>query len=244
MVWRMILVIAEVLVFLWSMKSGFWLSMLQNVPYIGVVADILCNYLGFTGSGMNFPSTQPFSEEFVKALIFTCSYALLEPPVRGLCRIVIGKHSYHRDLKEAVDRMFLALISSVLCAMVTSLFMEYVYLAAINWAAGFIPWLKYAISFASLSVVLLIGFFIFGQTALLFFLWILTKFIIPTVLKVLSVEFMVVLLYLLLNIPNMMENMATLVILCIGICCCLGAIFGVSLYDRRIDDYWSPGRHG
>lgn len=243
MVFRIILAIVEVIALLWSLKSGFLISLLQNVPYIGIVADLFAGFLGFSSSGVILPS-QPFIEEFIKALIFVLLYAVLDPLVKFLCRIVIGKHSYHRDIKEAIDRMIVAFLSSILTAIITSLFMEYVYLSLMNWASSFIPWIQYLVSLLSVSVVLVIAFFLFKQTVGVFFLWILTKFIIPTALKILTVEFMVIFLYLLLNLPNMMENVATLVILCIGILCCVGSVFGISVYDHKIDNYWKPGKHG
>lgn len=243
MVFRIFLLIFEIFFVFWSLKSDFWIKLLQNVPYIGVVADAISGLTGFSSAGLAFPS-QPFSEEILKALIFTCSYPILELAVKCFCGIIIGKHSYHRDLKEAIDGMIVSFLSSILTAIVTSLFMEYVYLALTNWASSFIPWLKYLISFLSVSSVLAIAFLLFGQGVLVFFMWILTKFLIPTALKIISVEILVILLHLLLNIPSMMESVTTIVIMCIGIACCLGAIFGVSIYDRRIDDYWRPGKHG
>lgn len=242
MVFRIILTLVEILVFLWSLKSGFWINLMQNVPYIDFVADTLAGVMGFSSSGISFPS-QPFSEEIIKVLIFTCAYPLLEILVKSLCQVVIGKHDQHANIKAAVDRMILTFLSSILTAIVTALFMEYVYLALANWAASFIPWLKYLVTFLSLSVVLVIAFFLFGEGVLVFFLWILTKFIIPTTFKILSVESLVVIFYLFLNVPGVTDSVGEIVILCFGIACLLGGFCGLSVYDHKVDDYWGTGKH-
>lgn len=243
MVWRIILLIAEVVFFLWSLKSDLWLGLLQNVPYIGTVADIIENYLGVTGLVPSFAAYPSFMEEFIKAVIFTGVYSLLNPLIKSICSIHIGKHSYHLAFKQAVDRTVVAVISSVLCAMVTSLFMEYIYNQLLSLAASYAAWLQWLVSILSLSAILVVAFFVFGQTVLMFFFWVLTKHIIPTALKILSVEIFVVLMFCLLNIPGIMDDMMTLTIMCGGILCCIGAVFGTAVYDDRIDDYWRSGKH-
>jgi hypothetical protein len=242
MLWRILILIIEVLAFLFLMKSSFWLSALQNVPFIGVVADVVGSLFGINGAALGFPQFQSFPEEFLKALIFTCLFAILNPLINTICKITIGKHSYNLPFKKAVDSMVLGFISNMACIILTTFIMGYIGLFQQN--NSFIaPWLSWVISLGGLTGIIAVAFFLFRQPVMLFLLWLFGKFIIPTVLKIITVEFLAIWVFLILNIPGMMEDVGTLVLMVIGIGLCMGSLFGISVYDDKIDDYWKPGKH-
>lgn len=89
--------------------------------------------------------------------------------------------------------------------------------------------------------MLVILFFVIHTGILTFLLWVLVRVLISSSVKFLAIEIFLMYIYYFLNIPGIFEQTGSMVIMIIGIVCCLGAVCGSVVVDNKIDDRLERG---
>lgn len=246
MVTTIIIGLIEVIAVLLILKSGWILSFLENVPFIGVIGDVVGALFGLKNQNPLPPGSAHFAEEFLKAILFIIIYYILDNCMNALFHT--GKHGYEPPRfssgKHARSRFPLVkgFLVSIASAIFTCLIMEVVYSKVQGFLAGYAIWFKALLSVGFIG--LLVVLFLFLKAPFHWFcVWLVGKIIFPTVVKILAVLFAVISLYYLLNIPGMFDQVGTIVILLFGIGCCIGSVFGVELFESKFDDQWDSSRN-
>lgn len=220
-----ILVVIALIIF----KSGWLLTFLDNFPFIDNVVSLVTGYLGVT-SGTAAGAGTAFFNELLKSIIFLSVFAVVSKVMHSILHI--GKH----EEASALSRFFAVPLEWIgrtfLSAVVTGLLMEFVneYLKqalslSMFWLAGL----------STLTVVLsvLLAFIFLGKTLTEFAVMMTFGVIFPAVVKLVAVEFIIIFLYVLLNVPGVFTAAGTMVFTLIGIACCLGCILGAEILGSK-----------
>lgn len=223
-----ILVIASLVIF----KSGWLLNFLGNFPFINNIVDLVTGYFGVS-SGTSLPvAGKAFFEELLKSIIFLTVFAVVSKAAHSL--IHIGKHEKASGFSRVFAVPLEWIAGNFLSAVITGLLVGYVsdcvrqvWNLSVFWMAG--------VSLLILVPLLLIAFLVLGKTVAEFAVMMAAGIILPSVVKLIAVEFVIVFLYLFLNIPGVFTEAGTLVIMLIGIFCCLGSIVGAELLGSKFD---------
>lgn len=241
MVFSIFLLIIEAVSLLWVLKSGWLLNFLQNVPFIDWVAGVVSNYFGLPLVITPAGTTNMFLLEVVNTFLFLGCFAVLEQVLSSLFRI--GKHEKFDNIKSVIYtpvKIIAVYYFSALGAMLGVVFLKD--LLQRVFPGGTV--LNIVIIIAIIVVLVLISFGFLGISIVAYCGWILGKIIFPTVVKLICMEYIVVFLYYLLNVPGIFEQTGTLVIMLIGIGCCIGAIFGANAVGNKTENLiWGGGKH-
>lgn len=223
-----ILVIVSLVIF----KSGWLLEFLDNFPFIDNVVGLVKGYLGVS-SGTPLPAAgKAFFEELLKSIVFLTVFAVISKAAQSL--FYIGKHEKISDFSRWFSRPLKWIASNFLSAVITGLLVGYVsdclqqvWNLSTFWMAG--------VSLLVLVPVMFLAFLFLGKTVTEFVVQMAVGVIFASVVKLVAVEFIIVFLYMFLNIPGVFTEAGTLVIMLIGILCCLGSIVGAELLGSKFD---------
>lgn len=236
MIYALIVTILEITGLLLLLKSEILLEFLSNIPFFENIVSFFEKYYGL-GTGEPVIG-QGLITDIVKALLFAGIFAVVERFFTYLFKI--GKHEYKRSLKEIVYTPVKIIGKYFFSALITAFL-----------ATGFE---KYIIAlmknnqiiingtiFVLLLVILVMVYKIMGFSIGLYLLWMLATIIFPAVMKLLSMEILIVHLHFLLNVPGMLDQTGSSVIAIIGIVLCISCIGGVDIFGDKADNYIKKG---
>ena len=241
MIFSIFLLIIEVCLLLWILKTGWLLSFLQNVPFIDWVAGVVSNYFGFPAVVTPAGTTNMFLLEILNTFLFLGCFSVLEQILSSAFRV--GKHEKYNNIKSvfyAPVKIIAVYYFSALGATVGVNILK-------NLLQRVFPngtFLNIFVVLVIIAAVIVISFLVMGIPIIFYCGWVIGKIIFPTVVKLVCMEYIVVFLYYLLNLPGMLEQTGTIVIMLIGIGCCIGRIFGADAVGKKTENWiWSRGRH-
>ena len=225
--------VIEIIILLMVLKSGWMLDMLQNVPFMDLVVNIVSRYWGTLHQTL--PSSGKF---FLSELLQALIYIIIFKIISELCHQLfhIGKHArvsafeiMFSPVMEFITKYF---VFAVITAYLLQLFQTYV-----------LNTFKNNILAGSLSAIIVtafcvITFFLFKLSLSGFFMCILGYVIFPSVVQLISIEFIVTFCYYMLNTPGIFEQAGTLVIIIFGISCCIGAVIGCERVKDIVADFF------
>ncbi len=223
--------IVEISLVLICLKSGWLISLMSSLPWIDNVADLVEGYFGITGTGILPLGEQVFAENLLKSLICALLFRVIGKLVSYF--LDIAKREQCSDFRRAATAPLKMISIPILTAIATAFIMEMVYKKLINFFSDYSLGIR--ILLAVITAFLLIGgFFIMKMLVWEYCLWVLLTIIVPGVIKILAVEFMVIFLYYLLNIPGMLEQVGSISVILVGMLCCVCSLIGAGFFEDRI----------
>lgn len=231
----MIVTLIMLISILFILKSGFLLKFLDNIPFIGNVANLVDIILK-TGSSVSIAAaSQAFTAELLKSITYLVIFAVVDK-VLGAC-FKVGKHEkisgFGRAMRTLLGKVFMVFIS----ALITALIVESIQ----NGLGQLLGWSQTVIAGISATTsigLVILAFFIVGKELSVFLINIVVGSVLVSTVKVVAMEFFIIFTYIMLNVPGVFEDTATIVIMLVGISCCIGAVLGVDFIGAKLDkDY-------
>ena len=92
-------VILVVVIFLYCLHSGIFISILANTPFIGSVVAVFRNYFGVTSSTpLPFTTGQTFAMEICKTILYLIIFYFMSIAARQLTSV--GRHELYSTFKK------------------------------------------------------------------------------------------------------------------------------------------------
>lgn len=220
-----------IIITLFLFKSGWLLQFLDNVPFISNVTAFVNGLLGLA-PGTVMPGTGTvFLTEFLKSLIYLIIFSVVDKFSRILLDIGVGKREKNPFLIELIAHPLKTVASAFFSALFTCFVIELLnpYIEGIFNLSN---WLALGVSTVTFVLFMCLAFFLLGKPFAEFMSYIAGAVIFSSVVKLISMEFIIVFLYYLLNVPEIFDSVGTLVILVIGISCCIGSIAGAEMLGK------------
>ena len=232
-------VILVVCLFLYCLYSGFFISILANTPFLGLIVEVFQKYFGVTSTGLpTFSTGQVFAMEICKTILYLIIFYIMSMIARELTNV--GKHELYSSFKKIflfpVSIFIKYFLSALITAMITGFVMDFLQ----DWIAS--QTVLSILLFIVLTVLLLTaGFFLMADSLVQYVLWVLVNVIGASVLRLVAIEALIVYAYFILNVPGAFEGVGTIIIAVIGIVVCIGSMFGTEFFED-----WVPvgdGKH-
>lgn len=232
-------VILVVVIFLYCLHSGIFISILANTPFIGSVVAVFRNYFGVTSSTPSpFTTGQNFAMEICKTILYLIIFYFMGIAARQLTSV--GRHELYSTFKKVflfpVSIFVKYFLSALITTLITGCAMDFLK----DWIAS--QTILSTLLFIIITLLLLAaGFLLMGDNLVQYVLWVMVNVIGASVLRLVAIEALVVYAYYILNVPGMFDGVGTIVIMVIGIFICIGSMFGTEFFED-----WVPvgdGKH-
>lgn len=230
---NLIVIMIMVILSLFIFKSGWLLTFLDKVPFIDNVVTLVTGY-GNVTAGVAPPATaKVFFDEFFKSFIYLSVFALVSKGMQAAMKV--GKHEKISSFSLLLRAPVVGIASTFFSVVITTLLIESVN-AYLNQVLSVSKYLVAGLSTLMLVLVILVAFIMLGKTLMQFLLQLVVGIVLPATVKLVAVEFIVVFLYVMLNVPGALDAAGTIVIMVTGILFCLGSIVGAEFLGSKFDD--------
>ncbi len=229
-----------ILITLFLFKSGWLLQFLDNVPFISNVVSFVNGMLGLATGAIPQGTGKIFFTEFFKSLVYLIIFSMVDKISNQLLDIGVGRREKNSFIIELIAHPMRATASAFFSALFTCFVVELIN-PYIGQFFNQSKLLVLGVSTVTIIGLICLAFFFLRKPMVEFALY-MFGVIFSSVVKLVAMEFIIVLLYYLLNIPGVLDNVGTLVIIVIGLACCVGSIFGAEFLGND-DLYKKKGKH-
>ena len=213
----------EILTVMIVLKAGFLFPVLESIdfPFYDFCWTVVER---MTGSSLKPASASSVASGWLEGTVTLLLYLCLFPLV---CKCTeqmfyIGKHLRISAAERLFTQVMHVLTNLFVTALAVGLAQTFILKKIYSLLSG-VPALKTLLSIGLILAMLVILFFISSSV------------------KFLAIEIFLMYVYYFLNIPGIFEQTGSIIIMIIGILCCLGAVCGSVVVDNRIDDRLERG---
>ena len=231
----------EILTVMIVLKAGFLFPVLESIdfPFYDFCWTVVER---MTGSSLKPASASSVASGWLEGTVTLLLYLCLFPLV---CKCTeqmfyLGKHLRISAAERLFTQVMHVLTNLFVTALAVGLAQTFILKKIYSLLSG-VPALKTLLSIGLILAMLVILFFVIHTGILMFFLWVLVRVLISSSVKFLAIEIFLMYVYYFLNIPGIFEQTGSIIIMIIGILCCLGAVCGSVVVDNRIDDRLERG---
>lgn len=230
-------VILAVIILLYCLYSGFFISIMANTPFIELVYEFFENYLGVTSGGPSpFSTGQIFAMEICKTILYLIIFYIMGKAAEQLTSV--GRHEYYSTFKKIFLAPISIFIKYFLSALITTMITSFVMDFLKDWIAS--QTILSILLFAVITLLLLAaGLWLTADSLVQYVMWVLVNVFGASALRLVAIEALVVFAYFILNVPGALEGVGTIVIMVIGIVVCIGSVIGTEFFED-----WIPAGDG